>query len=251
MSNPIQNIESTKITPETVRKYICPEATDQEIAMFLTLCKEQNLNPFLKEVYLVKYGNKPAAQIIAKEVFFKRAAAQKDYRGIKAGTIVKRGEEIVYTTGSFSLKGDSVLGGWAEVYREGMEPFRIEVAFDEYAGRKADGQLNAQWAGKPATMIRKTACVQALREAYPMEFQQMYDESELDAIQGETIPSETVKEELISENDIIDLLEMIESSGVNVRQVLEAYRIKSLEELPLVKLSAVKSRLAKAIEAKS
>ena len=55
---------------------------------------------------------------------------------------------------------------------------RIEVSFDEYAGRKKDGSLNGQWSKKPATMIRKVALVQALREAFPKTFGGLYSAEE-------------------------------------------------------------------------
>lgn len=55
----------------------------------------------------------------------------------------------------------------------------MEVPFDEYAGRKKDGSLNRQWSAKPATMIRKVALVQALREAFPQTFGGMYDADEV------------------------------------------------------------------------
>ena len=48
------------------------------------------------------------------------------------------------------------------------------MSFDEYVGRKKDGSLNSQWSKKPATMIRKVALVQALRETFPSAFGGMY-----------------------------------------------------------------------------
>lgn len=52
------------------------------------------------------------------------------------------------------------------------------MSFDEYAGRKKDGSLNGQWSKKPATMIRKVALVQALREAFPKTFGGLYSAEE-------------------------------------------------------------------------
>lgn len=193
---------SLELSPDTIRKYICKEATEQEIMFFLTLCKEQNLNPFLNEAYLIKYGTYPASQVVGKEVFFKRADRQEDYEGLEAGLIVERSGEVSYTKGAFSLSSDKILGGWAEVYRSAKKPFRIEVSFDEYAGKKSDGELNKQWKSKPATMIRKVACVQALREAYPETFQGMYDESELNAIQRDNA---IVTDFSINEVDPVDM----------------------------------------------
>lgn len=49
-----------KLNPTIVRKFLVNgngAVTDQEIAMFLGLCKYQSLNPFLREAYLIKYGS--------------------------------------------------------------------------------------------------------------------------------------------------------------------------------------------------
>ena len=61
----------------------------------------------------------------------------------------------------------------------------MEVSFDEYAGRKKDGSLNSQWSKKPATMIRKVAQVQALREAFPSNLAGLYTAEE----QGQEEPA--------------------------------------------------------------
>ncbi|MCQ5063252.1 recombinase RecT, partial [Faecalibacillus intestinalis] len=66
---------------------------------------------------------------------------------------------------------EELVGGWCEVYRKDREPERVEVSLDEYVCKKKDGTVNAQWSGKPATMIRKVAVAQCLREAFTSEFQ--------------------------------------------------------------------------------
>ena len=64
------NGQMVKLSPNIVRNYLVNGSgavTDQEVAMFLNLCKYQRLNPFLKEAYLVKYGNQPATIVTGKE----------------------------------------------------------------------------------------------------------------------------------------------------------------------------------------
>ena len=71
------------------------------------------------------------------------------------------------------------MGGYAKVFRrDRTHSYCVEVSFDEYAARKKDGSLNSQWSKKPATMIRKVALVQALREAFPENFSGLYSEEE-------------------------------------------------------------------------
>jgi phage recombination protein Bet len=173
--------EKPDLSIEIIKKYICPKATDQEAYMFMQLCKMQCLNPFLREAYLIKYGDEPATTITGKETFTKRADALPQYDGFKAGIIVKdSGNQATYREGSFVAPGETLLGGWAEVFRKDRaQSFRNEVSLTEYERKKKDGSLMSSWKTMPATMIRKVPLVQSLREAFPDEFGGMYSPEEM------------------------------------------------------------------------
>lgn len=177
------NGEKVKLSPAIIRNYLVSGAgnvTDQEIVMFLNLCRFQHLNPFLREAYLIKFGNNPATMVTGKEVFTKRAKRNKEYRGFEAGIIVLCDDgSVERRVGTFKLPGDTLVGGWAKVYiNDFTAPVEIAVSLDEYIGLKSSGEVNGQWQKKPATMIRKVALVQALREAFPEDFQGMYSQEE-------------------------------------------------------------------------
>lgn len=179
------NGTKVELSPQIVRDYLVSgdkeRVTMQELVMFINLCKFNGLNPWLREAYIVKYGNEPATIVTGKEAFEKRADAHTDYDGCKAGIIVVHPdyEEPVYRTGALVLPDEILIGGWAEVWRKSRkQTTRIEVGFDEYAGRKKDGSLNRQWSSKPATMIRKVALVQSLREAFPKSYEGMFTSEE-------------------------------------------------------------------------
>ena len=100
------NGEDVKLAPSTVRNYLVSgdgKVTDQEVVMFINLCKYQHLNPFLNEAYIVKFGSRPAQLITSKEAFMKRAEANEHFRGSKAGVIVVRNNQIIYSQGAFAL----------------------------------------------------------------------------------------------------------------------------------------------------
>lgn len=144
-----------------------------DIVQFIAICKYNRLNPFLSEAYLVKYGDKPAQMIVSKEALMKRAESCHSFDGLQAGLILKRGSNIVEEEGAFQLPGDTLLGGWARVYRKDRKyPSTARAPFNEYNTGKS------LWAGKPATMIRKVAIVQALREAFPTQLGAMYTAEE-------------------------------------------------------------------------
>lgn len=185
------NGEIVKLSPETIRAYLVNgvgEVTNQEVMMFLSLCRFQHLNPFLKEAYLIKYGSSPATIVTGKDVFTKRAKRNPGYAGKQAGIFVKDTEtgEIIEREGTFyQPDAEKIIGGWAKVYIKGYErPEYAAVSFDEYAGRTKDGELNSQWSTRPATMIRKVALVQALREAFPEDYAGMVSPEEIPAANG-------------------------------------------------------------------
>ena len=187
----------TKVTlsPEIVRNYLVSgdkeRVTMQEVVMFINLCRYNGLNPWLREAYCIKYGNEPATIVPSKDAFMKRAEMSAQFDGYKAGVVVCDEESGVVDRreGSMVMKGEVLLGGFAEVFRKDRaHSYKAEVSFDEYAGRKKDGSLNRQWNSKPGTMIRKVALVQALREAFPQVMSGTYFAEE----QGVEEPIEAV-----------------------------------------------------------
>ncbi len=94
------DVARIELTPEIVKKYICPLATDQEIYLFLQLCRFQKLNPFLREIYLIKYSaTQPASMVTGKETFTKRASRHPQYKGFKAGVVVQNKQGYQYRQG--------------------------------------------------------------------------------------------------------------------------------------------------------
>lgn len=180
------NGEKVKLSPVIVKKYLVNgngDVSDDEIVYFINLCKSQGLNPFIKDCYLIKYGISPAQMVVSKDVFLKRAERNSEFDGLDAGIIVINNEsgELTYRKGAFYLKDrEEVVGGWADVFRKNIShPTHIEVSVEEYVGKTKDGKLNSQWSTKMATMIRKVAITQALRETFPNDFQKMYAAEEM------------------------------------------------------------------------
>jgi phage recombination protein Bet len=174
MSNNITTIKPQELTTEDVKKYLCAEATDKEIFMFLQIAKNCNLNPFLKEIYLVKYGTQPATILTSYNVYLQRAERSGSYAGLETSTV-----------GSVST-GD--LKAVVKVFRKDWtQPLTHEVYYEEYVQKTKDGSPNRFWKEKPRTMIVKVAISQAFRLAFPLDFQGMpYTNDEINTI--DTLP---------------------------------------------------------------
>lgn len=179
------------LTADTVKNYLVSgngNVTDQEVLMFIELCKAQHLNPFIREAYLIKFGSSPANIVVGKDVFVKRAYRNPNYEGMRAGIVVATKDgDIKEREGSLKAPGEELIGGWCEVYvKDKKHPIKSIVSLEEYS------KSQATWKQMPMVMIRKCAIVTALREAFPEDLQGMYDASEISSV-PDKLPEKEVK----------------------------------------------------------
>lgn len=149
------------ITKETIKKYLCPKASDQELMMGLQIAKTFNLNPLKREVYFVKYkDDQPMSILTGYEVYLKRAERSNKWNGMEVSSEGK--------------VEDGSLKAVVKVFRKDWEhPLTHEAYYSEYVQKKFDGTINTFWKNKPITMIKKVAVSQAFRFAFPDEFDGM------------------------------------------------------------------------------
>lgn len=191
-----------KLTPSIVQNYIVgndSQITLAEFKFFTELCKARKLNPFLKEAYCIKFGNQPAQIVVGKDAVLKRAIRNPQYDGMESGVIVLTADgEVVERKGTFRLSTETLVGGWATVYRKNWShPIYCSVSFDEVAQKTKDGRLNSNWATKGATMVEKVAKVRALRETFIEDLEGMYEAEEM----GVELPKETAHERVVIQQD--------------------------------------------------
>ena len=170
---------TVELSPDTVKKYLAKgqNFTDQEIKLFIELCRYQKLNPFVNEAYLIKFGSE-CQMIVGYSAYVRRAEDYPDYSRRIDGITVKRGDQIVQKPGQCVYPGETLVGGWCEIFKfkQGIEMScgLVEVQLEEYIQKKSDGTPNTNWKNKPATMIHKVAVSQALRAAFPKDFAGLY-----------------------------------------------------------------------------
>ena len=214
---------TVELSPEIIRKYLVSgegKITDQEMMMFIKLCEYQKLNPFLREVYLIKYGSSPATMVTGKETFLKRAYRHDKYMGHQTG---------------ISEDGKTA---WAEVsVKDYKVPIRCEVDYGEYVGKKKDGTVNSMWKAKPRTMLKKVALVQALREAFPETFGGMYSQEEINTVNAEVLSDTEIKPEeqeslYITEEQVTELKKERETRKVDGPKFLAHFGVDSLDKIP-------------------
>lgn len=159
-----------ELTPATVKRYVNQFANEQEIALFLNQCGMFGLNPFKREIHLVKYSSTdPATFVVGYDAYLKRAERTGKWDGMETG----------WTDGP----DGKPLSAWVKVHRKDWSrPLHHTVLFSEYCqyrdetvwengqkkktGRKVPTSF---WASKPHTMLLKVAIAQAFRMAFPDE----------------------------------------------------------------------------------
>lgn len=228
------NGEQVKLSPSMIKKYLVSgngKITDQEAVMYLTLCMRKHLDPFAGDSYCIKYSDRePATMVIGKDVYTKRAERNPNYAGMENGIIVINQQgQMEERKGSFWVKGEQIVGGWAKIYIKGRAvPQYDSVAFDEYAGRRKDGSLNTNWKNRPGTMIEKVAIMHALRNAFPNDFQGLYvaeemgidnipEEKHIDVKELKEVVAEEVEENANKEEFVVDAepVEVVEDEVEN------------------------------------
>lgn len=174
--------EQLQVTGDDVVKYLvrgnAKAVTEGEVKMFLALCKAQRLNPFVSgEVHLIKYSEgEPAQMVIGYDTYKRRAEENPNFLYKESGIVVQRGQEIIKKEGACLYPTESLIGGWCRVHKVRNDKEVMvykEVSFMEYNKGKA------LWKSLPCTMIEKVAVSQALREAFPKDYEGVYTAEEM------------------------------------------------------------------------
>ena len=169
---PFQNKEWDFDMKEVI-KHVDPQGngSPSEHKYFFELCKAQNLNPLIKEVYFIKYGSNPAAVVINVDTFVSRANEYPDYDGYTAGWIVGTEADPKDSHVPFG----KLLGAFCKVGRKGKSHDVVAtVRLDAFDTGKS------RWKIDPWGMIQKCAVAAAHRKAYPKAFTGIYEWSEMD-----------------------------------------------------------------------
>jgi len=134
------------ITVNDVRDYLCPKATPKEIFMAMGIMASYKLNPFKREVHLIKYGETPAQVVVGYETYLKRAERTGKLNGWKAWIDKEKKQACVV------------------IHRKDWnQPFEWYVELAEFDKKQST------WKQIPDFMGKKVAIAQAFRIAFPDE----------------------------------------------------------------------------------
>lgn len=161
-----------------IRALFAPTLSEQEFFIYVEMGKSTGLNPYLKEIWAVKYDKSKAAQIFIGRDGYRKSAQRHPLYDFHSADAVYGNDEFGVDNGKvlhrYRLKDrGELMGGYCIVQRKGST--RATYVFVEL---KEYNMKQSVWNGKPATMIKKVAEAQALRMAFQELFSGTYSEFE-------------------------------------------------------------------------
>lgn len=155
---------------ETLRNTIAKGASDSEMALFVEVCQRLRLDPFAKQIYLVKRNGQPAtiqASIDGLRVVAERSG---EYEGQSPPQWC--GRDGIWR--DVWLANEPPAAAKVGVFRRGFREPMIRVAKLE-----AYKQPGPFWARMPEHMLAKVAEALALRAAFPNDLSGIYAPEEM------------------------------------------------------------------------
>lgn len=162
-----------------IRKLFAPKLTEMEFQYFVGLGKAAGLNPFLREIWSVKYDEKSAAQVfIGRDGYRKAAQAHSEYDYHQSDAVYSNDDFEVQdglVKHSYKLTNrGALIGAYCIAKRhKSSRPIYVFAELKEYSTGKS------VWNGKPATMIKKVAESQCLRACFQDLLGGTYGEEEM------------------------------------------------------------------------
>lgn len=187
------------------------DVTDVEFRFFLAAARHLNLDPFKRQVYLVKYGGKPVLQTgidgyRAQAIRTRKFAGQDEPIWIDKVTLGAKPRDVAPADGTApEIKlvpyGPSQLGRevWpfgpehppfaaiARIWRTDItRAFTYVALYSSYVRRTREGAPMNLWATMPETMLFKCALAQCLRAGFPDELGGVYTVEEMEQAANES-----------------------------------------------------------------
>lgn len=165
---------------QLIKNTIAVGTSDDELALFLEVCRATGLNPFQRQIFCImrkewddETRTKKPKMTIQTSIDGYRLIASRT--GQHAGT---EDAEIGYLN-------DRVFPDWAKttVYRlmptGHVAKFTATARWEEYCQVNRDGEVIGLWAKMPVTMLAKCSEALALRKGFPQELSGIYTREEM------------------------------------------------------------------------
>ncbi|WP_052071047.1 recombinase RecT [Rhodococcoides fascians] len=153
------------------------QAANGDLAVFFHQCQRTGLDPFAKQIYMIERQGKQTIQTgIDGFRLIARRATDRSNGTLGYEDTLWCGEDGKWT--DVWLSKDKPRAAKVTVIRDGARYPAIAL-WDEYVGKKGNGQVTQMWNTKGALMIAKCAEALSLRKAYPQDLSGIYTTDEM------------------------------------------------------------------------
>lgn len=216
---------------ELLKRTVCKGATDDELTLFLHICKNTGLDPFMKQIYAIKRGSAMTYQTSIDGLRLVADRSGNYSPGRESSYMYNDKGEMVSAT-SYVKKRTSD-GTWHEV--------SSCVFMKEYKPTYE----SKFWTTMPHVMLAKCAEANVLRKAFPAELCGLYTGDEMAQSENEVV--EIV--ETLSESQVQEITLLIgEDDFLRVR-ILKGYSVNSLNQIAASEFEPMKKRIIALLKA--
>lgn len=199
----IFNGAQISLKPADIPRYLkCEKASVEECILFIKTAQRYKADVWMRDMYLIKYGTKPASIVTGVGFFQKKAQNNPKFEGFTATEWLSKNTKAWVTCWIPSIHGATPLGCRVSCHVKGYrEKQTFTVNWEE---NKKDTPI---WRSMPSRMIEKVAMVGLLRQTFPADFAGLYIQEEID---GHSTPPEVEPYHTNPKNQISDSLRVKE-----------------------------------------
>jgi len=198
----IQAVQFNTQQVDLIKRTICKGASDDELQLFMHVCKRTKLDPFARQIYAVKrWDSREKREVMAIQTSidgFRLIAERNGQYAGQLGPFWSDGKLYPLYDSEGRLIGEDFrwLSAWISatppaaarvgaLRRDFKEPCWGVATYSSYCQTNKDGGPSNLWAKMPEVMLAKCAESLALRKAFPNELSDVYTEEEMQ--QAETV----------------------------------------------------------------
>jgi len=222
---------------DLIKRMFCKGATDDELSLFIEVCRRTGLSPEARQIYAVKrYDSSTNRETMSFQTSIDGFRLTAERTGKYAGQL-----------GPFWCGSD---GKWVDVWvskdfpiaakvgalrHDFKEPAWAVARWDSYVQTKRDGSVTKFWAKMSDLMLAKCAEALALRKAFPQELSGLYTSDEMaqaqNTVEVEYEPTkEASRPEVSISEKAMKVINSFDALGVS-RGQLEAYAGKCFSKM--------------------
>ena len=215
---------------EVVVNSIAKNATNEELALFVQICKHNGLDPFKNHIYFIKYGNQMSIQVSVEGIQY-LAQQREDYKGVITQLVHENDEfevdvdsetqELKIAKHSIKIPRGKVAAAYAIAKREGFSDKVVLIEVDEVEHlRKKSG---SQWNTYFNDMFKKHALKRALKMQFGIEVDDQVQQDSVESYEPRQRVDITPDKSVITtgEDTVIDPQESLNELWTDIQKKTE------------------------------